>query len=164
MKSSNKKDATGKMKELIGDIEICMMVTGWDAAPFCAVPMTTKKVDLAGNIWFLSLKNSEHNQNITNNENVELLYSDPSKMEFLSISGKAKILGDKAIIKELYDEEMDRWYEGADDSKLTAIEISPGKAYYWDTQTNKYETLYHLGIAALTEEDKHESSKGELKF
>lgn len=164
MENLTKKDAAGKLKELISDIEICMMVTGWNTAPFCAVPMTTKKVDKAGNIWFASLKNSEHNKNIANNENVELLYSDPSRREFLSVSGKAKIHENKAIIEELYGSKTEDWCNGIDDSKLTAIEIVPGKAFYWDVQTNKYETLYHLGIAALTEEEKHESDKGELKL
>lgn len=162
MENSNKKDATGKLKELAEDIEVCMMVTAMGANPFCAIPMTTKKVDESGNLWFLSQKDSEHNQRIIADHRLELLYSDPSKMEFLRISGTAKIHTDKAVLKALYDRETDKWFEDGDDSQLTAIEVTPDKAHYWDTQSNKYETLYHLGIAALTKDRKHENEEGEL--
>lgn len=164
MEKSIKKDAMGRLKTMAEDIGVCMMVTGWGSAPFCAVPMTTKKVDSNGNLWFLSLKNSEHNENITKNEQVELLYSDPSKMEFLCITGTAKMHLEKPVLKELYDEETDHWLDGLEDSKLSAIEIIPEKAHYWDTQTNKYETLYHLGIAALTSDEKSKDEEGELEL
>lgn len=164
MENSKKKDAKEKLRELAGDIRICMMVTGWGKQDFCAVPMTTKKIDASGAIWFLSLKNSEHQVNIAENDRVELLYSDPTKMEFLSISGMAKIHTDQSILEELYDEDADVWFEDANDPRLSAIEVVPDKAYYWDTQTNKYEALYHLGIATITGEEKHSGDKGELRF
>lgn len=160
MNPESKIAGMGKLKELAEDIGICMMATGLFKAPFSAVPMTTKKIDSKGNIWFLSLRDSEHNQNIIADNKVELLYSDPTKMEFLSVSGRAEIIDEKSTLEDFYDEEIDSWLEGFDDPRLTAIKFTSEKAHYWDTQTNKYETLYHLGIVAITGEEKDSGEEG----
>ncbi|HLU80632.1 MAG TPA: pyridoxamine 5'-phosphate oxidase family protein [Flavobacteriaceae bacterium] len=162
MNPENKKEGMGKLKELAWDIRICMMATGLFKEPFSAVPMTTKKIDSNGDIWFLSREDSEHNRNIKVDNKTELLYSDPTKMEFLSVSGKSEIINEKNKLKELYDEEADSWLEGPDDPRLTAIKFTPEKAHYWDTQTNKYEALYHLGIATIAGEEKHSGEEGDL--
>lgn len=166
MEAENFKKHEGKnrLKELAEDIKICMMITGLHKNELNAVPMTTKKVDDEGNIWFLSLKNSLHNRQIHNDPKVQLLYSDPVKMEFLNISGNAEISQDRAFLEDLFDEETDNWFEEIENEKLTAIKFIPGKAHYWDTQTNKYEALYHLGIATLTGEEKHSGDKGKLSL
>ncbi|HET8753257.1 MAG TPA: pyridoxamine 5'-phosphate oxidase family protein [Salinimicrobium sp.] len=157
-----KKEAREKLKDLVEDIKVGMMVTALDKRPLSAVPMTTKKIDDAGNIWFLSSKTSEHNQNILNNKEVHMLYSDPSDMEFVSVSGIAEIITDKQTLKDLYDKATDIWFDGVDDPNLTAIKFIPDDAYYWDPKHNKYVTLYKLGIAALTGDQKDIGEKGKL--
>lgn len=160
----NKEEAKKKLKELVEDIKVGMMVTGLTKEPFNAIPMTTKKVDEEGNIWFLSSKKSEHNQNITNNNKVELLYSDPSDMEFLSISGTATISTQKNILEELYNKTTDAWFDGEDDPNITAIKFIPDEAYYWDNKTNKYKALYKMGIAAITGDEKDVGEKRKLNL
>lgn len=160
----SREDAKKKYKKLTEDIKVAMMVTDLDKRPLSAIPMTTKKVDESGDTWFLSLRDSEHNQNILHQNQVQLLYSEPSDMEFLSVFGTAEITSDKKILKDLYDKSTDTWFEGTDDPQLTAIKFSPTEAYYWDKKSNKFITLYKMGAAAVTGKDKDIGEKGRLEL
>lgn len=157
-------EAREKLKGLVDDIGVAMMVTGLGKIPLNAVPMSTKKVDDQGDIWFLSLRNSEHNMNITENNQVQLLYSDPSDMEFVSVYGMGEIVTNKEILEDLYSDMDNSWFDGVDDPNLTAIKFHPREAYYWNNRSNKYVTLYKLGIAALTGKHKDIGESGKLEL
>ena len=155
-------EAKEKMESLVDDIKIAMMVTGFEDKPLNAIPMRTKKVDDAGNIWFLSLRSSEHNQNIKRTGAIQLLYSSPSDMKFLSVYGTGEIVTEKAKLNELYGKTSESWFNGPDDPQLTAIKFTPADAYYWDTKTNKYVSLLKMGAAAITGDKKNIGKKGKL--
>ncbi|MFD0976532.1 pyridoxamine 5'-phosphate oxidase family protein [Salinimicrobium gaetbulicola] len=158
----DKEESRKKIKSLVGDIKVAMMITGFDQKPIPAIPMTTKKIDNDGNIWFLSLRNSHHNQNLLKDKQVQLLYSDPSDMEYLSVYGEAEVTTDRAVLEDLYEKTDDNWFEEIDDPNLTAIKVRPEEAYYWDTKTNKYITLLKLGVGAITGNKQDIGEKGEL--
>src|SRR5690606_31110924 len=126
----NNEAAREKLKGLVEDIRVAMMVTGLSKIPLNAIPMSTKKIDETGDIWFLSLRNSEHNMNIAENNQVQLLYSDPSDMEFVSVYGTGEIITNREVLEELYDEMADAWFDGEDDPNLSAIKFHPREAYY----------------------------------
>lgn len=155
-------EALEKMTKMVNDIDFAMLLTDLGSQPISAVPMSTKKVDEHGNIWFLSGLNSDHNTNIVNSPEVQLLYSDISDMEFISIYGKATIVADPAILKDLYEKTDDAWFTGEDDPNLTAIKVVPQEAYYWDNKYNKYVSLFKMGVAAITGERVDTGEKGRL--
>lgn len=154
--------ALEKMRELVDDIKFGMMLTNLQKQPISAVPMTSKKVDEAGNIWFLSGLNSEHNANIVINPQIQLLYSKPSDMEFISIYGQATIVTERDILEDLYSKTDDSWFTGVDDPNLTAIKVAPKEAYYWDTKENKYISLFKMGLSAITGKKSDVGEKGRL--
>ena len=160
----NKEAAGKKLRELVEDTKIGMMISGFEKKPLNAIPMATKKVDKEGNIWFLSGDTSEHNKDLELNPDVQLLYSNTGKMEFLSIYGKAKITKDRSILKDLYNERTDNWFDGVEDPDMTAICVKPQEAYYWDTKSNKYVTLFKMGVGALTGDKKDIGEKGKLNL
>lgn len=148
------KDAKEKMISMVNDIKFTMMLTALDSQPISAVPMTTKKVDDNGSIWFLSGLNSDHNSNILKSKNTQLLYSKPTDKEFISIYGTASVETDKAVLEDLYSKQDDTWFTGLDDPNLTAIKFVPQEAYYWDTKENKYISLFKMGVSAITGDNK----------
>lgn len=158
----DREESRKKIRSLVGGIKVAMMITGFDQKPIPAIPMTTKKIDNDGNIWFLSLRNSHHNQNLLQNKQVQLLYSDPSDMEYLSVYGEAEVTTDRAILEDLYEKTDDNWFEEIDDPNLTAIKVKPEEAYYWDTKTNKYITLLKMGVGAITGNKQDIGEKGKL--
>ncbi|MFD1095016.1 pyridoxamine 5'-phosphate oxidase family protein [Salegentibacter chungangensis] len=157
-------EARKKLADLAQDIGVAMMVTNIGHKPLSAIPMSTKKVDENGNIWFLSRLDSEHNNHIVKDNDVHLLYSKPSGMEFLSVYGKASVSTDKKILEELYSKIDDAWFDGIDDPNLTALVVSPKSAYYWDTKQNKYISLLKIGMSALNGNQKDIGEKGKLNL
>ncbi|NJW53512.1 pyridoxamine 5'-phosphate oxidase family protein [Salinimicrobium oceani] len=160
----NKEKSWEKLRDLVDDIKVAMMVTGLEKKPINAIPMRTKKVDDKGNIWFISMGNSDHNNNLQLNKNVHLLYSDPDDNEFLTIYGEAEITKDRSVLKDLYNSTSDNWFDGVDDPNLTAIKVRPVEAYFWDSKVNKYVTLLKMGIGALTGERQDIGEKGKLNL
>lgn len=158
----NAQDAVAKIKEMAESIDFTMLCTDLASSPFHAIPMSTKKVDDSGSVWFLSGKDSTHNDNILKQSKVELLYSSPSSMQFLSIFGEASIHTDQAILQSLYGSTDDAWFDGVNDPNLTAIKIKPIDAHYWDTKGNKLVVLMKMGAAAVTGEKADVGKQGDL--
>ncbi len=157
------KEAKEKIKDLAESIDFTLMATNLGNKPFHTVPMSTKKVDENGNIWFLSGKDTDHNQNINTDNNVQLLYSKPGSMTFLTLYGKAFINTDKTILKELYGKTDDSWFEGVDDPSLCAIQFKPDDAHYWEPKSNKFVSLLKMGVGAITGNEPDISQHGDLK-
>jgi len=156
-------DAKKKITEMAKDIDFAMMATNLKQIPLSVIPMSTKKVDGEGNIWFLSGKDSDHNKDIQKDPNAQLIYSDPSSMQFLSVYGRATITTQKGILEELYSKADDNWFKGVDDPNLTAISFKPSEAYYWDTKSNKLVSLFKMGVGAVTGEKQDVGKSGKLK-
>lgn len=156
-------DAKKKISKLAKDIDFAMMATNLKATPLSVIPMSTKKVDEDGNIWFLSGKDSDHNKDIEKNGETQLIYSDPGSMEFLSVYGEASITTEKLIIKELYSKADDTWFDGINDPNITAIKFKPSEAFYWDTDSNKLVSLFKIGKGAITGEKQDVGESGRLK-
>lgn len=163
-KNMNNKDAREKMASLVKSIETCMFITDMQNKPLHAIPMTTKEVDEEGNIWFLSRIDSDHNSDIVKDADVQLLYSDPSDKEFISIYGKATVITSGEKLKDLYSKTDNAWFTGLDDPNLTAIKVVPQQSYYWDSSQNKYKDLFKIGMAAVTGDKKDIGEKGKLNL
>lgn len=156
-------EARMKIKEMAEAIDFTMMATNLEQTPLHMIPMSTKKVDAQGNIWFLSNKNSTHNQNLMNDANLHLIYADKSDMQFLNIYGMATITTDRKMIDELYGKTDNTWFDGKDDPNITAISVRPTEAYYWDPKNNKLVTLVKMGLGTITGNQPDTMDFGKLK-
>ncbi|SDL50880.1 pyridoxamine 5'-phosphate oxidase family protein [Kriegella aquimaris] len=158
------KEAKKKLRELAEGIDFTMMETNLGAKPSHFVPMSTKAVDDAGCIWFLSNKNSEHNSHLNSDKNIQLVYSKPSAMEFMTVYGTAFITTDKKVLKRYYGKMDDTWFDGIDDPNLTAIKVIPEDIHYWDTKNGKIVSLIKMGIGAITGKEQDLGEEGDLKI
>lgn len=157
-------EAKAKLKEIVGNIDFAMMETNLTSKPSHIIPMSTKEVDAEGCIWFLSNKNSEHNTFLNADDSIQLIYSKPSDIEFLTLFGHAFITTDKAVLELLYSDSDDAWFDGVNDPNLTAIKVIPKEAYYWDTKNGKLVSLLKMGIGAITGEKQDLGEEGGLNL
>ncbi len=162
VKNLHAEKASAKIKEMAESIDFCMLCTDLSSKPFHAIPMSTKRVDEDGKVWFLSGKDSQHNENILRDSQVELLYSSPSSMQFLSIFGSATIHTDRETLEKLYGNSDDAWFEGLDDPNLTALAIEPTDTHYWDPKNGKLVSLMKMGVAAVTGDEPDLMDQGKI--
>jgi general stress protein 26 len=127
--------------------------------------MSTQEVDEEGNLWFMSKKSSEKNEEIQQDDDVQLFYSNKSSSEYVSVYGKATILQDKAKAKEMWSPILKTWFtEGVDDPELTIIKVTPADAYYWDTKNNKTVALLKMVAGAVTGKTMDDSVQGKINI
>ncbi len=154
-----------KLSEMATDIQFCMFCTiGYDGS-ISSRPMTTNEVDEEGDIWFFTNKLSEVSIESDQKNDVCLAYACPSKNDYLSVTGTASIVLDKAKIKELWKSAYKVWFpEGIDDPELALIKVTPVKAEYWDSNASKMVVLFSMVKAAITGSRYNEGEHGKLKL
>ena len=157
-------EAIKKLQDMVDSIDFAMMATDLNSHPIHMIPMSSKKVDDQGRIWFLSNKSSQHNKNIKTNSKLHLIYASKGDMQFLNVFGNANITTDKTIINDLYKGSDDAWFEGKDDPNITAISVAPLEAFYWDPKDSKLVTLVKMGVGAITGNQPDLMDQGELKI
>ena len=158
------RQAIDKLKELATKVRTCLFCTNVKGIPFETRPMATLEVDDDGNIWFLSGKESNKNQEInTQDDKVQLIYSDPSSSDFMSISGRADVYYDREKIEELWNPVARSYFvEGKNDPSATVIKVSPDEGYYWDTKHGKMVQLMRMAAGSLLRTDIDDSIEGHL--
>lgn len=160
----NPEESKMKLRDLVESIDFAMFTSNLSKPPFHTVPMTTKKVDINGNLWLLSGRTSQHNINIKIDENVLLNYANSGDHEFLTVYGKASIITDKAILKELYTKADGAWFEGVEDPNLSAICVKPEDAHYWESKSGKLISLVKMGVGAITGKQPDMGNEGDLNL
>jgi len=157
-------EALKKLKELAEGIRIAIMETNLKSIPSHTIPMSTKEVDKDGCIWFLSSDKSVHNQNINEDHSIQLIFSNPAEMKFLTVFGQAIIYSGRVVLERYYQSTDDAWFDGIDDPDLTAIKVIPREAHYWDTKNGKFITLLKMGLSAITGDKQDLGEQGDLNI
>ncbi|SRR5690554_882186 len=142
-------EAKKKFRAMVEEIQVAMFVTNLSKRPLDAAPMYTKRVDESGHLWFLSSANNDHNHNILQDPDCQLLFSS-GKSDFLSVYGTSEIVNDRDTIASLYSKVDNAYFEGPEDPQIRAIKFSPSEAAYWTADGGKIATLFKMGIAAVT--------------
>jgi general stress protein 26 len=164
-KNLSQNEGIKKIKELAMAAEICHFITSLGAKPLNSRPMSTQEVDDEGNFWFFSPKSSMKNEEIDNDPEVQLLFSNNGNSEYLSVFGYAEIIRDKAKVEELWSPIIKTWFnKGKDDPELTLIRVRPAHAYYWDTKNNRMVQLIKMAVGAIAGKTMDDGVEGEIKL
>ncbi len=162
----NNKEAIDKLKSLVSDITVCLFCTDLktDDGATCR-PMSAIKVCDQGNIWFFSEKNSDKNKAIAADKKVQLFFSHPGKSSYLVVNGDAELISDKVKIDELWTPIAKIWFkEGKDDPNISIIKVTPGDAYYWDTDGNRMINILKMVASVATGTNLVSGNHGALKL
>lgn len=151
-----------KIKELIDDIKTCMFCTTTGELPFNTRPMATVDVDEQGNLWFLSNVESNKNDEIKDDDQVQLIYAKGGDSHFLSVSGKAFILKDQVKIDEYWNMFAKAWFDGKRDPDISLIKVVPDSAYYWDTFHGKMVSLFKIAISSVSGKKMDDGVEGKI--
>lgn len=140
-----------KLYELIKDIKIAMMTSVEPDGSLHSRPMHNHKADEAGDLWFFTRARTPKVEELKRDSEVNLAYSDPSSQSYVSVSGKAEIVTDKAQVKALWSEGLRTWFPaGPDDPNIALIRVHPSGGEYWDSPSQTVLQLYGYAKARLT--------------
>lgn len=157
-------DAVEKLKSLIDDTPACLFASKLTEPPAHVCPMHVQEVDADGCLWFFSGADSSHNRHINADARVQLLFSNPSKIEYLTVYGTAEVVRDHDKTADLWNPMVSAWFpEGKTDPNLTLLKVRPAEAHYWDTQNGKLVTMAKILMASVTGKMSDAGVHGDLK-
>jgi general stress protein 26 len=150
-RSHRGRDGADKLYELIRDVRICMMTTTEPDGSLHSRPMWNQEADEAGDLWFFTRLSSPKVTEISKDGQVNLGYANPDKNDYVSISGRAEIVRDRAKIEEKWSPPLKAWFpDGKDDPQIALIRVHPDKGEYWDSPSSTIVHIYGYAKAALT--------------
>ena len=134
MHHTTNQEAIAKLRELINDIDIAMLTTVDEDGTLRSRPMGTQKAEFDGDLWFLTRVDTPKVDEIQRQSRVNVSYAKPDKNRFVSVSGTAVLINDKAKIDEFWDPIYKVFFpEGKDDPRLRLLKVNVEKAEYWTT-------------------------------
>ncbi len=126
-----------KLKELTEDIDFCMFTT-LDGGYMRSRPMSTQEMDANGDLWFFTSDDTHKVAEVGKDNRVNIAYSKPDDNKYVSVSGRADIVRDKAKIEELWNPIHKAWFpEGLEDPHLCLLKVTVEQAEYWDAPSSK---------------------------
>ncbi len=160
----NRDESINKLKELLEGIDFCMLTT-IDEGHLRSRPMSTQEFEFDGDLWFFTSEDTHKIDEIQKDNRVNVAYSKPNDNTYVSVSGRAEVVKDRAKIDELWSPVLKAWFpEGKDDTKLCLLKIPVEQAEYWDAPSSSIVQLFGMvkAIATGTEADYGENKKLDL--
>jgi general stress protein 26 len=134
----------------IQDIEICMFSTIEADGNIVSRPMSTRQIDADGTIWFYTDDHSEKVEEVARFDHVNLAYADVSKQTYISLSGTAELVTDRAMITKLWSPVLQAWFpRGLEDPNLGLLKVIPHSAEYWNTSSSKMQQIFKIAKAIM---------------
>jgi general stress protein 26 len=140
-----------KLRELMKDIQVAMMTTIEADGSLRSRPMQLQEAEFDGSLWFLTDAKTAKVYEIERDHHVNLSFSHPTKANYVSVSGLARLVRDRAKAEELWTPLHKAWFpQGLDDPNLALLRVDIQKAEYWDSPSSKVVQLIGFVKAIAT--------------
>lgn len=149
----SREEGIEKLRELIREAKFCMFATVDSEGNLRSRPMAVQQTEYDGDLWFFTGKSTDKTIEIRSQDRVNLSFSNPDDQEYVSISGTAELVDDRAKAEELWNPFYRTWFpKGLDDPDLTLIRVRVDRAEYWDAPNSAVVHLYGVVKAMVTGE------------
>jgi len=150
--AKNADDRQAKLFALIKDVKFAMFTTHSASGHLHARPMTTlnTRIDEDDALWFFMSRSGDPVAEMQGDMQVNVSYANPSKDTYVSVTGMAQVVDDRARKQELWTPAAKAWFSGIDDPNLALVQVRIEHADYWNVRDNKLVQLYKRAEAALT--------------
>lgn len=140
-----------ELKSKIKSIRFAMFTTIDEHGHLISRPMTNQDTDAEGNLWFYTSTETDLWENIAQQPQVNLSFSEPADHVYVSISGRAERVVDREKIKAMWNPAVQAWYpHGPDDPHVMLIRVVSDTAEYWDSNASGMVQLFKMAKAVLT--------------
>lgn len=139
-----------KLHELLEEFGTAMLVTRTADGDLRGRPMALAEVEPDGTLWFASGRHSGKVEELEKDGHVVVTMQ--SKAKFVSLSGTAKTVDDRAKIAKLWKAEWKVWFpDGKDDPEVVLLRVDGKAGEYWDNSgTSGIKYLIKAGKALVT--------------
>ncbi|HEY9284566.1 MAG TPA: pyridoxamine 5'-phosphate oxidase family protein [Pyrinomonadaceae bacterium] len=126
-----------KLAEMIREIDFAMLTTVAEDGSLHSRPMSTQRAEFDGNLWFFTRASAPKVGEVEREQHVNVAYAQPESQRYVSVSGRATVVRDRAKIEELWSPELKAWFPGgAEDPDLALLRVAVERAEYWDSPSS----------------------------
>jgi general stress protein 26 len=120
-----------RLRELISEFGVAMLTTHSGGEEMRARPLAIADKHADGELYFSTAVESPKVGEIEANPQVNVTMQDGRR--FVSITGRARIVDDRALVDKLWSESWKVWFpQGKADPSLRIVIVNPSEAAYWD--------------------------------
>ena len=157
-------EVRAKLWSMMKDTHFAMLTTD-DGGRLRARPMAASQKGFDGTVWFFTKASSHKVEEVGADRSVGVTYADPSKQNYVSLSGKASLVTDKATLKEHWSEPLRTWFpKGAEDPELALLKVAVEAAEYWDAPNSTMVHAYGYVKSVLTGTPPHPGENEKVSF
>jgi general stress protein 26 len=137
-----------KLRELIKGIKVAMLTTAEDDGSLRCRPMLMLDVEFDGDLYFFTKASAPKVEEVERDRHVCVSYVASQDQRYVSMSGLARVLRDRAKMEEFWAPELKAWFpDGLKDPELALLWISVSQAEYWEGPSG---TLVNMaGVKAM---------------
>jgi general stress protein 26 len=154
--SSEKK--IGELYSLVDGIDIAMMTSRNFDGTLISRPMATQEKRSRVDFWFVTSTETHKVDEIEAQPEVNLAYYNNKSREWVSVSGTARIVTDRDLIRTLYKPDWKAWFGdeggvrngGPNDPRLALIEVEAHEATYLKSNQPRAVQLFKVAKALIT--------------
>jgi general stress protein 26 len=136
--TQQRSDNLEKLRNLIKDIDFCMLTTIDERGDPHSRPMSSNgDIDANGDLWFFTNAASHKVSEIESSPKVNVSFADPQNQRYVSVTGVAQLVRDREKIADLWRPEFKMWFpKGKDDPDIALLKVSLEKGEYWDSPSS----------------------------
>ncbi len=147
-----------ELYELVDDMEIAMLTTRRSDGMLVTRPMATQDRGPEADLWFVTSVETHKVDEIERNPEVSVSYLNGKTMEWVSVSGRARITQDREKIESLYEPDWKAWFPdeggakdgGPQDPRLALILVEATTAHYMKAKHSRPVALFEIVKGVLT--------------
>lgn len=142
-----------KLADMMKGIKFVMLTTVEEDGSLHSRPMITQEVEFDGDLWFFTKANAPKVWEAGHHRQVNVSFADPEKSKFISASGSATLIRDRAKMQELWKAPYKVFFpEGLEDPEIALLKITVEKAEYWDSSPTAIGRAFDFAKAYLTKD------------
>jgi general stress protein 26 len=147
-----------ELYSLIEGIDIAMMTSRTFDGTLVSRPMATQEKRPRVDFWFVTSTETHKVDEVQAQPEVNLAYYNNKSREWVSVSGTARIVNDRDLIRTLYEPKWKAWFTdeggvrngGPNDPRLVLIEVEAHEATYLKSDAPRAVQLFKVAKALVT--------------
>jgi general stress protein 26 len=143
--------------KLIEGIEIAMMTTRRADGHLVSRPMATQARAAGADLWFATDIETHKMDELETDSHVNISYLNHKSMEWVSVSGIARVVRDRSKVRELWRPDWKAWFEGEgensgtpEDPRIVLIAVDAESVIYMVTTKPKPVILFEVAKGIIT--------------
>ena len=155
-----------KLRDMVKDIDFCMLTTIDQRGDLHSRPMSSNgEIDDNADLWFFTGASSLKVSEINDAPRVNVSFADPQNQNYISITGRARLVRDRKKIEELWTPQFQMWFpKGKDDPNVALLRVTAEKAEYWDSPSSTIRFALNFVSAIVTGEEPDSGEHKQLEF